>query len=68
MDASANLWIDTKEDTVSALYRPKITRHRTQVTESFWKREELCFAAATVQLLLIVSKDGSSVAALFTHV
>lgn len=36
MDASANLWTDTKEDTVSALYRRKITRQRTQVTESLW--------------------------------
>ena len=35
MDASANLWIDTKEDTVSALYRRKITRHGTPVTETF---------------------------------
>lgn len=31
MDASANLWTDTKEDTVSALRRRKITRHRAQV-------------------------------------
>lgn len=38
MDASANLWTDTEEDTVLALYRRKITRHRTQVTKSFWKR------------------------------
>lgn len=67
MDASANLWTDTKEDTLSALYRREI-KHRTQVTDTFWKRKELCFAAATAQLLLIVSKDGSSVAALFTHV
>lgn len=51
MDASANLWTDTKEDAGSALYRRKITRHRTQVTHSFWEREGLCFA--TRQLLLI---------------
>lgn len=66
MDASANLWIDTKEDTVSALYRPKIrqdTGHRLQRASGSVRN-----SAATVQLLLIVSKDGSSVAALFTHV
>lgn len=28
MDASANLWTDTKEDTVSAVFRRKITGHR----------------------------------------
>lgn len=39
MDASANLWADTKVDTVSAVFETK--DNRTPVTQSFWKREIL---------------------------
>lgn len=49
MDASANLWTDTKEDTVSARCRRKMTRHRTQVTESFWKGKTLVYVPYSSQ-------------------